>query len=336
MIHEYRVVVDDGPFDLALAAFGGQMFRWERLGPTRLLGLDGSQWYEIETGEGGEALPWGGARATGMNADPRRDALRVIAHEDEPFHPATLDVVSNAQEAAFRSLLRLDEREDEARADLLARGPEIAPYLAATRGLRLLRPAGRVESLISFILSANNNVPRISGMARLLGGYGQEMERGYRAFPTIPVLARLDEEELRACKFGYRAKSVIETARRLEALGGEVYLGEMAHKPFPELLAELQTLRGVGPKVAECIALFAFDRTEAVPIDTHLWNAIGRLYPEEAEGTYTHAKAKKAADRLRARYGPQAARAQTALFYDSLLNWRSRLANTTGKAPVES
>ena len=323
----YRVVVDDCPFDLALSAFGGQMFRWERLSPTTLLGLDGDRWYRIETGEGGEALPWGGARATGMNTDARRDALRAEVHEDEPFRPVALDVVSNASEAEFRRLLRLDDPEGEARAALIASGPEIAPYLAATRGLRLLRPAGRVESLISFILSANNNVPRISGMARLLGSYGREMEHGYRAFPSIEVLARLDEGELRAKSFGYRAHSVISTARTIESRGGEPYLDSLQNHPFDELLGELQGYRGVGPKVAECIALFAFDRTEAVPIDTHLWQALARLYPETVHGSFTHAKARRAADALRARFGPGAARAQSALFYDNLLNWRSRRAD---------
>ncbi len=326
-VARFRVVVDDGPFDLALSAFGGQMFRWERISPTTILGLDGAHWYRIETGEGGEALPWGGARATGMNTDARRDALRAAADEDESFHPTTLDVVSNATKSDFRRLLRLDQSENEVRGAMMARGPEIAPYLAATRGLRLLRPAGRVESLVSFILSANNNVPRISGMARLLGRYGEAMEEGYRAFPSLERLARLDESELRAQSFGYRAHSVIATARTIEERGGEAYLNALAERPFEELIVELQELRGVGPKVAECIALFAFDRTEAVPIDTHVWQALARLYPDAAPGAFTHRKGREAAEALRARFGPYAARAQSALFYDNLLNWRSRQAD---------
>ena len=321
----YRVV-DDGPFDLALSAFGGQMFRWERLGPSRLLGLDGDHWYEIETGEGGEALPWGGERATGMNRNAQRDALRIHSHEDR-FRPVTLDVRANAPESAFRRLLRLDQPESEVQAELIRRGPEIAPYLAATRGLRLLRPAGRVESLISFILSANNNVPRISNMARLLGSYGEEMAQGYRAFPSIERLASLDESALRDQRFGYRAVSVVSTARTILERGGESYLEALAGESFVDLIQILQTLRGVGPKVAECIALFAFDRTEAVPIDTHLWQALSRLYPTTVPGSFTQTKARIAAEALRARFGDQAARAQSALFYDSLLNWRSRQAD---------
>lgn len=322
--YSYRVVIDDGPFDLALSAFGGQMFRWERLSPTKTLGLDGNHWYEIESDDGGEALPWGGARATGMNTDARRDALQAHGFPAEPFRPVTLDVRANVPEAALRRLFRLDEPEADVTADLIARGPEIAPYLSATRGLRLLRPAGRVESLISFILSANNNVPRISGMARMLGSYGEELENGYRAFPNIARLARLDESELRAKSFGYRAHSVIATARLIEERGAEAYLDALNKRPFEDLLSELQTFRGVGPKVAECIALFAFDRTEAVPIDTHVWQALARLYPDQVSGTFSHAKGKRAAELLRERFGPRAARAQSALFYDNLLNWRSR------------
>lgn len=323
-LYEYDVLIDDGPFDLALTGFGGQMFRWERLSPTRTLALDGAHWYEIESAEGGDALPWGGERATGMNADAARDALRVQAHEEAPFHPVRLHVRSNAPASAFRSLLRLDEPEGRVREEMIARGPEIAPYLAATRGLRLLRPAGRVESLVSFILSSNNNVPRISSMARLLGGFGEPMENGTHAFPTIARLARLDEGELRARNFGYRARSVIEAARTIEERGSEAYLASLGDRSMTELLDELRTLRGVGPKVAECVALFAFDRTEAVPIDTHVWQAISRLYPHEVGGKLTHAKAREAADLLRRRFGPHAARAQSALFYDNLLNWRSR------------
>ncbi len=310
--------MDDGPFDLALCALTGQMFRWTDLGGGRFLGLDGGRRYGVQTRESGEALPWGGARATGMNRDPRRDALRVAGME-APFAPAILEVVSDAPESAFRSLLRLDLHEGETRAEIVRRGPELAPYLAATRGLRLLRPAGRVESLFSFVLSANNNVPRIASLARKLGEYGEN-----DVFPDVETIAALPESELRAKGFGYRARSVVETARAIVARGGEPYLADLAEAPFADLTAELRTLRGVGPKVAECVALFAFDRTEAVPIDTHLWQAIARLYPRDAEGAFTPAKAARAAERFRGRFGPYAARAQQALFYDNLLNWRSR------------
>ena len=310
--------MDDGPLDLALCALTGQMFRWTDFGEGVLIGWDGANRYEVRTSASGEALPWGGKGATGLNRDPSRDALRVERQETS-FNPVTLSVTSNAPESAFRSLLRLDLDEGETRRAILARGPEMAPYLASTRGLRLLRPAGRVESLFSFVLSANNNVPRITRLAQKLGEYGDA-----GAFPNVNRLADLTEVELRERGFGYRARSVVETARIVRERGGETYLDSLAGWPLSELTSELRTLRGVGPKVAECVALFAFDCTNAVPIDTHLWTAIRRLYPDDAPGAFTVAKGERAAERFRDRFGPYSARAQQALFYDGLLNWRSR------------
>ena len=82
---------------------------------------------------------------------------------------------------------------------------------------------------------------------------------------------------------------------------------------------------GVGPKLADCIALFGLHFTEAVPVDTHIWQQIVRLYrPEWKNASLTGKRYKEAGDLLRERFGILAGWAQQILFYDNLLNWRSR------------
>ena len=134
-------------------------------------------------------------------------------------------------------------------------------------GLRVLnQPAW--EALISFILSANNNVGRIRGLvAALSERYGEACDTEYGtlySFPTPERLASASEAELRGLKVGYRAPFLIETARRvcegfpLDALCG---------LPYAEAHKALTTLPGVGDKVADCVLLFGCGHTSAFPVD---------------------------------------------------------------------
>ena len=141
--------------------------------------------------------------------------------------------------------------------------PAARRAMALHPGLRVMnQPAW--EALISFILSANNNVGRITKLvAAISGRYGADCG-GLYAFPTPEALANAREEELRALKVGYRAQFLIGTARRvcdgfpLEALRG---------MPYEEAHARLTTLPGVGDKVADCVLLFGCGQTEAFPVD---------------------------------------------------------------------
>uniref|UniRef100_A0A0D9VH01 F-box domain-containing protein n=1 Tax=Leersia perrieri TaxID=77586 RepID=A0A0D9VH01_9ORYZ len=111
-------------------------------------------------------------------------------------------------------------------------------------------------------------------MAWTLAGYGERLgEVGGFQFPTIERLARVSEQELREAGFGFRAKYIVGTAKKLQAEpdGGKKWLSSLRIRELPEVIEALCTLPGVGPKVAACIALFSLDQNHAFPVNTHVW-----------------------------------------------------------------
>ena len=142
-------------------------------------------------------------------------------------------------------------------------------------GLRILRQEP-FETIITFILSANNNIARIRGIIKKLCELaGEPIAPGGFAFPTPQALALQSEETLRACGAGYRARYVLETARKVaEGYDLERFYG----MDYAAARAELCELSGVGPKVADCILLFAYQKREAFPADVWIRRMLGELY----------------------------------------------------------
>ena len=166
-------------------------------------------------------------------------------------------------------------------------------HTAKFTGVRLLQQ-DPVETLIAFICSSNNNIPRISLMLeRLCERYGHPVGcyRGhnYFSFPSLGSLAGDEcEENLREMGFGYRAKYVHQAAKTIvEEFGGEDWLKRMGERPYDEAWVELQRLPGVGPKVADCVCLMGLGKLEAVPVDTHVWRVAQRDYKMRAGGSLT-------------------------------------------------
>ena len=163
----------------------------------------------------------------------------------------------------------------------------LRPALAAGRGIRILRQEP-FETLVSFILSANNNIPRIRGIVeRLCALCGRPLGQGAYAFPTPQALARQSEAALRAVGAGYRAPFVLGSARRV-AEG--FALAALRNAPLAEARKALCTLPGVGPKVADCVALFSLGHTAAFPMDVWMKRAVrallfggGEMNPGELE-----------------------------------------------------
>lgn len=164
----------------------------------------------------------------------------------------------------------------------LASGDEImTKAIAYGKGIRILQQ-DFWETMVSFIISQNNNIPRIQRCIETLAErYGKPLEvfRGRRYFniPAAEVVAELDEASLRECGLGYRAPYLIETARQvMEAGGPDPVAARLAGSSDPA--AELEQFRGVGPKVANCIALFGIRKYDAFPIDVWVRRVMSRLY----------------------------------------------------------
>ncbi len=159
--------------------------------------------------------------------------------------------------------------------------PLLSRYAEAGKGVRLLNQ-NREEMLYSFIISQNNNIPRIKSIiSRICGGLTQKRQSSfgeYHPFPTSAQLAGAGAEFFKNAGAGYRDKYLAETSARIVKEGFDLEKLET-----PQLKRELLTYLGVGAKVADCISLFGFSRRDSFPVDT--W--IEKVYREDFKGELT-------------------------------------------------
>lgn len=149
------------------------------------------------------------------------------------------------------------------------------------KGIRILNQ-DLWETIISFIISANNNIPRIKGIIdRMSKAYGKEIifeGKNYYTFPTVDELSKASIEDFRKLGLGFRDVRVYETTKILKEKQVDLdYLSK--EKDFNKVRNVLLTLPGVGPKVADCILLFSsLKRWEAFPIDVWVRRVMNELY----------------------------------------------------------
>ena len=161
------------------------------------------------------------------------------------------------------------------------------------KGIRILNQ-DLWETIISFIISANNNIPRIKGIIeRLSERHGKKIEwRGkeYYTFPTPEELKNVTVEEYRKLGLGFRDIRLYETTKMI--LEGKVDLEELEENPNTiEVREKLLTLSGVGPKVADCILLFStLKRFEVFPIDVWVRRVMNDLYIKNEDETKVNKK----------------------------------------------
>ena len=142
-------------------------------------------------------------------------------------------------------------------------------------GIRILKQ-DPWETLCSFIISQNNNIPRIKGIIdRLCEGFGERTDGGY-TFPTAERIASLNIEELAPLRSGFRAKYILDAARKFA--DGSISPEHIATLPTDEARAELMKIYGVGEKVADCTLLFGFARIDAFPKDVWIKRAMNVLF----------------------------------------------------------
>lgn len=149
-------------------------------------------------------------------------------------------------------------------------------------GIRILKQ-DLWEMIVTFIISQQNNIPRIRRCIGLLCekyGMARKDARGevYFTFPPAKVLSAARLEDLLACNLGYRGKYILKTAQMVA--GGEFDLQALYRLPYEEAKRELMKLYGVGLKVAECVCLFALHHVDAFPVDTHIAQMLKAHYPE--------------------------------------------------------
>ena len=142
-------------------------------------------------------------------------------------------------------------------------------------GIRLLNQEPW-ETLCSFIISQNNNIPRIKGIIdRLCTNFG-ENQNGVYTFPSAHTIAKLSLEDLSVLKCGFRAKYILDAAKKVSS--GEIDLEALKSMDIDSARAQLMKIKGVGPKVADCTLLFALEHIEAFPKDVWIKRAMEKLF----------------------------------------------------------
>lgn len=136
-------------------------------------------------------------------------------------------------------------------------------------GIRILKQDAW-EALSSFIISQNNNIPRIKGIiGRLCEHYG--------GYPSAEQMAEETAESLGFLRSGFRAKYLVDAVSKVNS--GELTLSEIAAMPIDDARSALMTIKGVGPKVADCTMLFGMYKIDAFPKDVWVKRVMEQWYP---------------------------------------------------------
>ncbi len=196
----------------------------------------------------------------------------------------TIDNAGEEDRCFWRNYLDLDRDYGLIKEALSSRDEIISKAIGYGSGIRILKQ-DKWETIISFIISQNNNIPRIKGcietLCRNFGEYaGSYRNAAYYEMPEPHVLASLDVNDLEPVKLGYRARYIIETAKKITKDGGRTFLDSAFddNTPGDEIYEYLTGLCGVGPKVANCIMLFGMQHYDSFPVDVWVRRVMSRLY----------------------------------------------------------
>jgi len=293
-----------GELRLAHTLTTGQAFGWARSGDEAYVGCVGRFGVRLREHPRTRACEW--------RAAPGDDRAAVEAALADYFRSST----------SFASLA----------AEWGAADARLAAVAERLEGVRVLRQPPW-ECLVSFICSSNNNISRITGMlSRLRARYGAPValdgdDAVVHAFPSVAALAAADAADLRDLGFGYRAPYVVRTAAHVLAKGGEPWLEGLRAGDRHAAKAALLECAGVGPKVADCVALFSLDQADAVPVDTHVWRIARRDYDPSLDerASLTPAVYEAVGDLFRARFGATAGWAHCLLFAAELPAFADKL-----------
>ena len=211
----------------------------------------------------GQAFRWN-SDGDGYVGIVKDKVIRVIYNEDTIILE---NCTYEDYERVWRHYLDLDRDYTELK-QTLSEDPILKEAIGYGWGLRILNQ-DPWETLTSFILSANNNIVRIKKIIeRLSAKFGTSIiweGREYFTFPKPEILANADDDALKSCGCGYRGSYIRTTARMV--LEGIISLEQLKNCSYEEAHRVLLNCMGVGDKVADCILLFALEKSEAFPVD---------------------------------------------------------------------
>jgi N-glycosylase/DNA lyase len=267
-------------FDLEKTLHSGQVFHWQKVASGYIGAIDETPIYLEQSG------------ANLRFAKSQRD--RVIEY-------LALDHQMNSIEATF------------------PRDSALREAARFSRGLRIVRQPPW-ECLATFLTSALKQVSQIRAISLAIRqSFGRSLRLGEHllfSYPRPEILANVNLEALASCKLGFRTKNVLAAARMIG--GGEINLEEIDRLPTAAAREELCRIPGVGPKIANCVLLFAYGRLEVVPVDVWIERALRANYFPGTTGVLTNEMQAFSSQY----FGPFGGYAQQYLFHYWRLNGR--------------
>ncbi len=159
--------------------------------------------------------------------------------------------------------------------DEVSRDKIVAKAARYSSGIRLLNQEPW-EAMCSFIISQNNNIPRIKGIVeRLCENFGTKIDGGY-TFPSAETIAKLTIDDLAVIRSGFRAKYILDAAHKVAS--GEIDLEVLKHTDYDTARQKIMTVKGVGPKVADCVLLYGLCHKNAFPRDVWINRALEQMF----------------------------------------------------------
>jgi N-glycosylase/DNA lyase len=182
---------------------------------------------------------------------------------------------SRLSPAFFRSYFRFDDNLD-CILTTVNKDKYMNEAIRSYRGMRLIRQEPW-ECLISYLLATAWSIPNIKkGILKLSRLFGKKIDEEHYSFPQPAALAMACESDLCDCKLGFRTNRIRKAA--IQIIDGDIDLNELFELDYEAAKKKLMTMDGIGEKVADCILLFAFGKTEAFPVDTHVEKVIKNYY----------------------------------------------------------
>ncbi len=194
---------------------------------------------------------------------------RVIEIDETNF-PSTI-----AHDSKLRQYFDMDYEYENAESILSERDPYLASCIKDYGSIHILNQ-DPWEVLMSFLLSQNNNIKRITSMyKRLSETYGKQLDANHYTFPRPEELLVVTEADFRKLGMGFRAPYLVD------AVANHQLLQDIPSLDFSSAMQHLKIIKGVGDKVASCILLFAYHRMEAFPLDTWMLKVMKARYPSK-------------------------------------------------------
>ena len=242
----------------------GQCFRWNKQADGSYIGV--AKGAVIKVKKEGNKIAFSGKTAESDKSDKSNNSKD--SKENKNF------------ENLIRDYFDLDRNYDNLKEKLSKIDDNLKIATKFGSGIRILNQ-DLWECIISFIISANNNIPRIKKIIEKLSlNYGEKIswnEEDYYSFPTPESLSKASVEDLRNMGLGFRDIRVFNTTQKV--LSKQFDIDELKKiKDTNEMRERLLELDGVGPKVADCILLFSMKRFDVFPIDVWVRRVINELY----------------------------------------------------------